>query len=137
MPVICFLLSVYCLYGSSACICSPACLAMEPHSSSCVACPAEGSNNRPVWTPSASQGQPFPAKRVSVEVWGIGAFKFKNIQGISKVSGLSPLSIFCSSLDIHAMQPWLSFADDMPCLCQHTSQQVLERHSDASWLLCH
>lgn len=48
-------------------------------------CTAEGVNNRPVWTPSASQGQSFPVKRAPIEVWGIGAFKFKNIQGVSKV----------------------------------------------------
>jgi len=45
----------------------------------------EPMSNKPVWTPSATQGKPFPVKRVPVEVWGIGAFKFKGIQGISKV----------------------------------------------------
>ena len=111
---------------------------MELRSPTCDACTADSSNNWPVWTPSASQGQPFPAKRVPVEVWGIGGFKFKNIQGISKVKGLSPWSIGCSFVDMHAMQPWLNVANDMPCLCQqHTSQQVLERHFGASWLLCH
>ena len=58
------------------------------HSPGCHVFTAEGSNNRPVWTPRACQGQPFPIKQVPIEVWGIGAFKFKNIQGISKV-GLS------------------------------------------------
>ena len=43
---------------------------------------AEG---RRVWTPSLALGKPFPTRQVPVEVWGIGAFKFKGIAGTSKV----------------------------------------------------
>ncbi|DBA92161.1 TPA: hypothetical protein ACH3X1_015879 [Trebouxia sp. C0004] len=44
----------------------------------------KSASGRSVWTPSASRGKPFPARRVPIEVWGIGAFNFKGIQGVSQ-----------------------------------------------------
>ena len=40
---------------------------------------------RPVWTPNQNKGKPYPVKKVPVEVWAIGSFKFKGIPGVSKV----------------------------------------------------
>ncbi len=39
-----------------------------------------------MWTPSLSKGKPFPVKKMPVEVWAIGDFRFKGIPGISKVN---------------------------------------------------
>ncbi|DBA68431.1 TPA: hypothetical protein ACH3X2_013731 [Trebouxia sp. C0005] len=55
--------------------------------------PRESTSVRAVWTPSVSEGKPFPAKRVPIEVWGIGAFKFKGIQGVSKVMEVQPADL--------------------------------------------
>ena len=38
-----------------------------------------------MWTPSQNKGKPFPIKKVPVEAWAIGSFKFKGIPGVSKV----------------------------------------------------
>ena len=43
---------------------------------------------KPAWTPSLNKGKPFPVKKVPVEVWAIGAFKFKGVPGVSKVKVL-------------------------------------------------
>ena len=40
---------------------------------------------KPVWKPSSAIRKPVPKRQVHVEVWGIGAFKFKGIAGQSKV----------------------------------------------------
>ena len=48
------------------------------------ACHADASL-RPVWTPNQNKGKPYPVKKVPIEVWAIGSFKFKGIPGVSKV----------------------------------------------------
>lgn len=53
---------------------------LNPH----LTCCAVGS--KPIWTPRSARGKHFPWCKVPVEVWGIGAFKFKGIAGQSKVS---------------------------------------------------
>ena len=44
---------------------------------------------KPVWTPSSVKGKPFATARVPVEIWGIGAFRFKGVPGHFKVTFLS------------------------------------------------
>jgi len=39
-----------------------------------------------VWTPILNKGKPFPMKKMPVEVWAIGEFRFKGIPGVSKVN---------------------------------------------------
>ena len=46
--------------------------------------------SRPVWIPSSVEGKPFPTRQLGIEVWGVGAFKFKGIAGHSKVCLLYP-----------------------------------------------
>ena len=45
-----------------------------------------GTKAKRVWTPILSKGKPFPVKKMPVEVWAIGEFRFKGIPGVSKVN---------------------------------------------------
>lgn len=42
-----------------------------------------------VWNEAFASGQPFPAKKVPIQVWSLGRFKFKGIADTCKVSALN------------------------------------------------
>jgi len=39
-----------------------------------------------VWNEAFAAGKPFPVRKVPIEVWSLGRFKFKGIAGTCKAS---------------------------------------------------
>ncbi|DBA84440.1 TPA: hypothetical protein ACH3X1_006072 [Trebouxia sp. C0004] len=68
--------------------------------------PASGTKAEHVWTPNLNKGKPFPMKKVPVEAWAIGEFRFKGIPGISKVIEVLPGEL-AERIDLHpaVLQP--------------------------------
>jgi len=66
-----------------------------------------------VWTPNLNKGKPFPMKKVPVEAWAIGEFRFKGIPGVSKVN---------AGLHRHRFQQALQTCNVMSCCdCEHST----------------
>ncbi|KAA6421082.1 MAG: serine threonine kinase [Trebouxia sp. A1-2] len=67
---------------------------------------ASGIKAKHVWTPILNKGKPFPMKRMPVEVWAIGEFRFKGISGVSKVMEVLPGEL-AERMDLHpaVLQP--------------------------------
>ncbi|KAL3150788.1 hypothetical protein ABBQ32_000555 [Trebouxia sp. C0010 RCD-2024] len=46
-----------------------------------------------VWNEAFASGQPFPAKKVPIQVWSLGRFKFKGIADTCKVMQVYPTEL--------------------------------------------
>ncbi len=54
-----------------------------------------------MWNEAFASGKPFPEKKVPIEVWSLGRFKFKGIAGTCKVSTLLLYRVSAASCLTH------------------------------------
>ena len=47
-----------------------------------------------VWNEAFAAGKPFPEKKVPIQVWSLGRFKFKGIAGTCEVTTLSTFPLY-------------------------------------------